>query len=842
MKRFESFEVLRSLVLSLDITSLSRSTMRDGALAMSEASRLRSSTVSLSSIFGSGDLERRMSISSAAVPAGGRGPSNLRSGGPIFSNPSNPSPLSGPYMTRPSRSNSQSLTRSSRSRSNSQSQTRPSLSSFLPQVLPSSPPTGSLALLFAAHPLFASALSSPTVSSPGTSFPGSSRSTTRSSTPVAYQQHLSLDDLLTLEPLLPTEKERRVLEAYQRQNKAEFMNDEAKAVEKLGLSERFMFAISKPIMAPLPDPAGAGEPTTLQWAKANPTLLKGGFSSLNVKSLGKAATPLLSSLANSGSTTGADENPLVIDDYIFAAICMLRFDSDLASTSAQIRELIEGCDDLRKNEKLKVLFLGILKVGNMLNTVYGRKKPTWQQQHYATVAPSSTPTSQQPRGLHGVKSLPNLAAARGAPGSVPPPPPLPPPMVSASSSTPPPPPPPPPPPTNSGGIPPPPPPPPPSGDFKSSTTSIPHPQPQTLPTPSQQQQQSQSSTTQQPQQQGAAGFRLNSLLKLRDVRSLDNKSNLMHYLANMVANTNPELLNLPDQFEFLSKLEQYRTKEILDQVLEHQKAMRKMKEFRRRLQSKVEALVRSLKVAAEAAAAASAASAAEAALAALTAAKSSQEGSEENPAKAFDADEGDEHDQNATGAAAAASAAAIDMAAKREELSTAKQVLEKLDKFLSEAQTKFEGLVDLVESLNRSWKAMAIYFGEKTAADYAIPSSESSDWPPTQKQQQQQQQQLMASRMLTGPRKPPEEIFAVIHEFLTHFREAHMQNEEVQLRARRQAAAAAAVAAAAAKRNSASSIKSRELSSSSPSSSSTKIRDLSSLSSTFLRGGGARPS
>ncbi|KAI7831619.1 hypothetical protein BC939DRAFT_435776 [Gamsiella multidivaricata] len=314
-----------------------------------------------------------------------------------------------------------------------------------------------------------------------------------------------------------------------------------------------------------------------------------------------------------------------------------------------------------------------------------------------------------------------------------------------------------------------------------------------------------------PTQQGAAGFRLQSLLKLRDVRSADNKSNLIHYLANMVAKTNPELLSLPEEFAFLSKLEQHRTKEILDQVLDHQKAIKKLRDFRRRLAGKVETLTKAIQ----------------------EAAKISKK--QENSI------EGDEDgDQKKT------QGPPVDAdVAQKEELETARQVLIKLDKFLSKAQTRFEDLVDLVETLDYSWKSTAIYFGEKTAADMAgmpsVPSYSTASGPSTSTRtrvnnfgpssSQRQQQQQMVNKMQTGPRKPPEEIFAVIHEFLRYFREAHLQNEDAQTRANRQAAAAAAAALRSSASSSASSASRRSSASGGKSLSSTLS----------LRGAHARP-
>lgn len=647
--------------------------------------------------------------------------------------------------------------------------------------------------ILTAHPLFASNSSmpsSPTLSTTVTNPSTGSFFSSRSETPVVYQQHLNLDDLLTLEPLLPNEKERKLLDVYQRQNKTDFLVSETEAVQKLGMSERFMYAMSRPVFQPLPESAIPSE--SLQWAKGPSSVLKGGFASLNLKGLGKSGA-LAALSSQSGGTGGlayasagngsaasavAEEEPLLIDDYIFAAICMLRFDADVTSTETQVRELIEGCDSLRKNENLKVLFLGVLKVGNMLNTIYGRKKPSWQMQTH--MLSSAHPASAPVRTLHPAKSMPNMNISMKFGSGIPPPPP--PPPMSGSNGIPPPPPPPPM--SNSNGIPPPPPPPPMSGSgipppppppdsaSKLSQTTFSLPRPLPLSVHPLHHTHSHNNLHQQfhhahlhqqspeSQHHGAAGFRLNSLLKLRDVRSLDNKSNLMHYLANMVANTNPELLSLPEQFAFLSKLEQYRTKEILDQVVDHQKTIRKLRAFKEKLERKVEAMER--------------AAFKQVSLKGVVAAGldggNHEEGEEERRAEEERVREEQVEEQE-------------------KEIQNGRQVLAKLEKFVKDAQSRFDDLVDQVELLDHSWRATAIYFGEKSAEDVDTPPFSSVASNTTQPQQLlQQQQQQMVNRMLTGPRKPPEEIFAVLHEFFRHFREAHLQNEDQLIKKRRQAA------------------------------------------------------
>ncbi|KAF9321489.1 hypothetical protein BG003_001611 [Podila horticola] len=764
MKRYESFETLRSMILTLDIAPTTNSGNSGSLPRAIESEPL-------------GGLSN-MSSSSATIGIGSAG-----------------SPLSDRVFTSPSPMISQRGSRSlplfvpghraasvfsmgqgstgftpghSRPGSVSVSASQPHFSSSL-----------SLSPALSAHPLFASQPSSPALSATGSSATSGMSLTSRSETPIVYQSHLNLDDLLTLEPLLPTDKEIKVIEVYQRQNKAEFQANEAEAVQKLGFPERFMFTMSKPIFAPPPLPKDIVEaqpesaPTS---TSSGPALLKRGFAGLTKTSTGKEV--------GSGTPT---EDPLLIDDFLFASICMLRFDSDLSSTETQIQELIQGCDALRMNELLKVLFLGVLKVGNMLNTVYGRKKPSWQQpsghhHRHAHGPPTNTPATAfsagppPPPPPPGPKGIPPPPPPPGTTRSIPPPPPPPPMMGSIPPRPPPPPPmmrsiplPPPPPPVKGSSIPPPPPgavplppslppvngpimpeapisgghapapppppPPPPPTSSASQKTAAPHPSEPHAP----------HVTT-----QGAAGFRLHSLLKLRDVRSMDNKSNLMHYLATMVANTNPELLSLPEQFGFLAKLEQYRTREILDQVLEHQKSIKKMAAFKDKVEKQMASLVEDLKRVAK-----------------------------EN--------EGEDVEEGASSSA------------ENEDLRNGQQVLDKLSVFLQEAQKRFEDLVDLVESLDQSWKATAVYFGEKSAVETPVEGRgpgqcSSSSFEPSSYQSMtaatSSSSGVLVNRMISGPCKPPEEIFSVIHEFLKHFREAHMQNEDNLIREKRQAAIA----------------------------------------------------
>lgn len=239
----------------------------------------------------------------------------------------------------------------------------------------------------------------------------------------------------------------------------------------------------------------------------------------------------------------------------------------------------------------------------------------------------------------------------------------------------------------------------------------------------------------------------------------------MHYLATMVANNNPELLNLPDQFAFLAKLEQYRTKEVLDQVLEHQKAIRKLTSFKDKIESKLEDMVKLMQAA------------------------------KDTPAESSDEDE-----IEGTKEAKEEERSSFSFE-ETDEMVTARSVLRKLERFLKEAQTRYDNLVDLVATLDKSWRSTAAYFGEKSVGD-SVPSSPTTDNDGGDAPAKQQQQQQMVAKLAAGPRKPPEEIFAVLHEFFRHFREAHLQNEDILIREKRQAAIAKRMAASSSPRGS----------------------------------------
>lgn len=342
-------------------------------------------------------------------------------------------------------------------------------------------------------------------------------------------------------------------------------------------------------------------------------------------------------------------------------------------------------------------------------------------------------------------------------------------------------------------------------------------------------------TQQQQQQQGASGFRLQSLLKLREVRSHDTRSNLIHYLANMVASTNPELLTLPDQFSFLNKLQQYKTREILDQVLEHQKTLNKMRMFQQRLANRVEAIYKALKTPSGTIHGTRCRSGSRAKKRPLLNGQGVPVASiittpTTRPVPTISTPttgENEEGDGNVGGGSETEAVSIVDdTVQRREELATTRKVILKLDKWLEDAQRRYEDLVDLVSAFDISWKATAMYFGEKTAADVA------SCLPARKGAAVTFSAQHMGLKIQNGPRKPAEEIFAVIHEFFRNLKEAHQFNEEAAARARR--------AATPMKRFSSSS--SRPLSSSSTNRplSTTSIHSIQSLHS-ISRGTGARP-
>ncbi|KAG0267900.1 hypothetical protein DFQ27_007977 [Actinomortierella ambigua] len=650
---------------------------------------------------------------------------------------------------------------------------------------------------------------------------------------------LTLDDLLTLEPLLPSDKEKSLFENYERQHRTEFDQDPEEAAKKLEPAEKFMYWLSRPVIPPTPAPQQREAQDAL--AMDNTHLLV----SRPLLSTRPSLTSLRSRLSSSNSSMACDVEqanddvrPLSIDEYITAAIAMLRFEVDLETAESQIRELIEGCDALRMSENLKVLFLGVLKVGNMLNTVYARRRP-------------------------------ESAKVAVQPGTVPPPPPRPP-VITAPI----------------GAIPPPPPPPPiPSNGVKSGSctpilepaftagkdscaeaTTIPSTTASAAPPPPPALAFSSASGI---VAGGAAGFRLHSLLKLRDVRALDNKSNLMHYLAHMASETNKDLLALPDQFRFLSKLEQYRTREILEQVVECERIIKLIRKFRERVNKSIVAV------------------------ASAGARLDSQGGygfvdsdyEEEEVAAEGRRSMARFSDLRTRGHRDSILGDCSSAAAMASFMSGGRVVLLRLDSFLNEAQRRYLQLLDAVEMLDKSWNAMATYFGEKMpvqnnssygsgigvnpisaqpmpppppppppptpmptpmpmpntplpASFFAIPTSgtDSADTsgptvdalhPPFLDQMisstptpGENATPAVGSGMSRSPsfhtnhqhgsqggsggagggggggggsgthgpkyqRKPPEEIFAVLNEFLRHFREAHLQNEDAEIRKRR---------------------------------------------------------
>ncbi|KAG0235630.1 hypothetical protein BGW41_000731 [Actinomortierella wolfii] len=687
-----------------------------------------------------------------------------------------------------------------------------------------------------------------------------SQRSTSSSSVIAIS--LTLDDLLTLEPLLPTSKEKSLFENYERQHRNEFDHDPEEAAKKLEPAERFMYWLSRPVTPSIP---------TTQQSEVHDSVepdnifLQVSKSTLSAK---PSLTSLRSRLNSSNSMTSdlglatEEWKPLSIEEYIAAAIAMLRFETDLETAESQILELTEGCDALRKNENLKVLFLGVLKVGNMLNTVYARRKPVWHQPAYAsneqakslpardafkisqppqmatasTVVTSAASATKDMTGVVPPLQSQELDKAVSSTSGIPPPPPRPPIAFSARVI--------------------PPPPPPLSTDVKS--TQVPHTQ---TPTSSDCQPSAGNSILAPPTSDssvsypprisspspgamtgGAAGFRLHSLLKLRDVRALDNKSNLMHYLAHMAAETNKDLLALPDQFRFLSKLEQYRTREILEQVVECERSIKLVRKFRERVSKAIDI---------------------------ATMANTDAVGKGRN--------EGGEIEDNACCSTLPVSDMPVisrgDCTAKESGstatlpsfLSTSKLVIQRLDNFLIVAQKRYLQLLDAVELLDKSWNATAIYFGEKaplqantntssmndsnstsstqmapppvtpstplptsnsalspsssnpvdangTASDIlhppfldqmilTVPATSESTAPvggshmsrsPSMNSSIPNRAQLGTGGSGVGgnrskyQRKPPEEIFAVLNEFFHHFREAHLQNEDAEIRKRRQ--------------------------------------------------------
>ncbi|KAG0226755.1 hypothetical protein BGW42_003445 [Actinomortierella wolfii] len=725
---------------------------------------------------------------------------------------------------------------------------------------------------------------SPTVSAPisrsETPMTDSQLSQRSASSSSVIATSLTLDDLLTLEPLLPTSKEKSLFENYERQHRNEFDHDPEEAAKKLEPAERFMYWLSRPVTPSIPTTQRSEVHDSVE---PDNIFLQVSKSTLSAK---PSLTSLRSRLNSSNSMTSdlglatEEWKPLSIEEYIAAAIAMLRFETDLETAESQIRELTEGCDALRKNENLKVLFLGVLKVGNMLNTVYARRKPVWHQSVYASNEQAKSLPARdafkipQPPQMATASTVVTSAASASSGRNIPPPPPPPPPpplakdvtgvvpplqsqeLDKAVSTT--------------SGIPPPPPrppiafsarvipPPPPPLSTDVNSTQVPHTQ---TPTSSDCQPSAGNSILAPPTSEssvscppripspspgamtgGAAGFRLHSLLKLRDVRALDNKSNLMHYLAHMAAETNKDLLALPDQFRFLSKLEQYRTREILEQVVECERSIKLVRKFRERVSKAIDI---------------------------ATMANMDAVGKGRN--------EGGEIEDNACYSTLPASDMPVisrgDCTAKESGstathpsfLSTSKLVIQRLDNFLSVAQKRYLQLLDAVELLDKSWNATAIYFGEKaplqantntssmndsnsasstqmapppvtpstplptsnsalspsssnpvdangTASDIlhppfldqmilTVPATSESTAPaggshmsrsPSMNSSIPNRAQMGTGGSGVGgnrskyQRKPPEEIFAVLNEFFHHFREAHLQNEDAEIRKRRQ--------------------------------------------------------
>jgi len=67
---------------------------------------------------------------------------------------------------------------------------------------------------------------------------------------------------------------------------------------------------------------------------------------------------------------------------------------------------------------------------------------------------------------------------------------------------------------------------------------------------------------------GAAGFRIQSLTRLKDVKSKDGKVTLMHFLIELIENQTPELLDLPEKYQELHELRHLNTNELTHQQRE----------------------------------------------------------------------------------------------------------------------------------------------------------------------------------------------------------------------------------------------------------------------------------
>ncbi|KAF9975192.1 hypothetical protein BGZ73_001221 [Actinomortierella ambigua] len=707
----------------------------------------------------------------------------------------------------------------------------------------------------------------------------------RSTASMVVATSLTLDDLLALEPLLPSDKEKSMFESYERQHRMEFEQDPEEAARKFEPAERFMYWLSRPVVPPnltLPQreaqDALAVDNVFLQASKC---LLRTKPSMTSLRSR-RSST---SSMACEIEQANDDGKPLSIEEYIAVAIAMLRFETDLETTETQIRELIEGCDALRMNENLKVLFLAVLKVGNMLNTVYARRRPVWHQSAQANheqarlTATESDKGSQAPLPTTSLNGATTPATLAPSSGNIPPPPPPPPPPAAKTAlpcvaqdsvksnvlqSSIPPPPPRPPVAEPINVIPPPPPPPPPpplpapSGIKSASSTQIQECTSTTgqassghsmLSAPASASANTHPASTLPPSATvGAAGFRLHSLLKLRDVRALDNKSNLMHYLAHMAAETNRDLLLLPDHFRFLGKLEQYRTREILEQVVECERIVKLARKFRERVSKAF-------------------------GMAATSAIKVDGQGGL-GGAEESDYEEEEDNRRSLTCFSEARNKSQGDSVLEDDgstvSFTPSRAVMLRLDSFLNEAQKRYLQLLDSVEMLDKSWNAVATYFGEKVpvqnsgghgvapppsvqpipppppppptpntplpSPSFALSTSGSdavnasgptidSLHPPFLDQMisstpapSDSTAPTTGSNMSRSPsfhtglshgaqgrsgntggggggsgahapkyqRKPPEEIFAVLNEFFRHFREAHLQNEDAEIRKKRQ--------------------------------------------------------
>jgi hypothetical protein len=68
------------------------------------------------------------------------------------------------------------------------------------------------------------------------------------------------------------------------------------------------------------------------------------------------------------------------------------------------------------------------------------------------------------------------------------------------------------------------------------------------------------------QNKKALGFKIEGLVKLRDVKSTDGKSNLLNYLVDMLKLKKPEILNLPNQFQDIKSVRQFDLRDLVSRL------------------------------------------------------------------------------------------------------------------------------------------------------------------------------------------------------------------------------------------------------------------------------------